>query len=230
MHPTKLDLRTEQPRRLTMRRRMPMTGRTFWASTASIAALTVTALIGAPAAHADSPALGVVASGFAGPLHVAFGPGNSLYVADAFAGAITKLDLRSGGSRVIASDLGFSPGIDVQGNGNVMVSTSAAGGPGPQTPTHLLRVDAAGDTSTKADMLAYELANNPDGQSLQAPDAQSNPYSVLALPGRTYVADAAANDIIEILADGSMRTVVVFPNITTGACANRQNNDPQHPG
>jgi hypothetical protein len=76
-----------------------------------------------------------------------------------------------------------------------------------------------------ADLLAYELAHNPDGQpQMTGEDADSNPYSVLALPGRTLVGDAAGNDIVEIRADGRMRTLVVFPVSFDGDCATAPNN------
>ncbi len=196
-------------------------------------AATAIALVSAPPATASSSSSStpkVIASGFAGPLHVAFGPGHSLYVADAFAGSIVKVDLKKHTSTTVASGLGFSPGVDVAGHGRVL-ATSTLGTPGtlPTPPTRLVRVNRNGTVTIKADMLAYEYANNPDGQS-QDVDAVSNPYSVLAVGGRTYVADAAANAIIRVNANGSMSTVVAFPNITTGACAGAVNNDPAHPG
>ncbi len=188
------------------------------------------ALTGAPAASAAPSDLRVIASGFAGPLHLAFGRGHSLYVADAFAGSVVKVDLRTHSTRTIADGLGFSPGVDVGGKGKLF-ATSTLGAPGtlPVPEARLVRVHHDGRVTVKADMLAYEYANNPDGQS-QDVDAISNPYSVLALPGRTYVVDAAANAIVRVGANGSMRTLAVFPNITTGQCADAVNNDPEHPG
>ncbi len=184
----------------------------------------------APSAAADPSDLRVIASGFAGPLHVAFGPGHSLYVADAFAGVVARVDLKSGKTRQLADGLGFSPGVDVQGHGQVL-ATSTLGSPGtlPVPDARLVRVRRDGRVSVKADLLAYEYANNPDGQA-QDVDAISNPYSVLAVWNRAYVVDSAANAIIQVGANGSMRTLVVFPNITTGACTGVVNNDPEHPG
>ena len=201
---------------------------TIWGSAAAAAALATTALVAAPAASADAPTLRVLASGFALPTHLAFGPHGGLFVADAAAGTISKVG--HGSSRVVASLGEFTPGLDVRRDGSLLVAASVSGGPGPQSPTHLYRVSKHGGVTTKADLLAWELANNPDGQSLEAPDAQSNPYSVLALPGRTLVADAGANDIVEVRADGRIRTLVALPLITDGACEGRQNNDPEHAG
>jgi sugar lactone lactonase YvrE len=143
---------------------------------------------------------------------------------------VVKVDLVNHTSTPLASGLGFSPGVDVGGNGRVL-ATSTLGAPGslPVPDARLVRISKNGTVSVKANMLDYELAHNPDGQS-QDVDAVSNPYSVLAVGDRTYVVDSAANDIIRIDASGHMSTVVVFPNITTGACAGATNNDPVHPG
>jgi DNA-binding beta-propeller fold protein YncE len=207
---------------------------TIWGSALAASALATTALVGAPAAgahraHSDPPTLRVLASGFGLPTHVAFGPGHSLYVADAAAGTITRLGSKHWPAKVVASLGEFTPGLDVRG-GKIYVAASASAGPTEQGPTHLYKIGRHGQAWPKADLLAWELANNPDGQSLDAPDAQSNPYSVLALPGRVLVADAGANDIIEVRANGKMRTLVALPLITDGACAGAPNNDPEHAG
>jgi hypothetical protein len=52
---------------------------------------------------------------------------------------------------------------------------------------------------TVANISAFEKANDPDGQGYD-----SNPYSVLALPGQILVADAAGNDIISVDHEGKM--------------------------
>lgn len=44
----------------------------------------------------------------------------------------------------------------------------------------------------------------------QFPD--SNPYAVLALPGRQYVVDAGANTLNEVRPNGSVRIIAYFPN------------------
>jgi hypothetical protein len=99
----------------------------------------------------------------------------------------------------------------------------------------LLRARPGGRPVKVADLLAYELKANPDGQRQfndkgEPLDALSNPYAALALPGRTLVADAGANAIIQVSANGRISTFAALPNITTGPCAGAPNNDPQHPG
>lgn len=57
-----------------------------------------------------------------------------------------------------------------------------------------------------ADIAAFEAANDP------VPGGDdSNPYGVLALPGRRVIADAGANALYEARQDSSIRTLAVFP-------------------
>lgn len=89
-----------------------------------------------------------------------------------------------------------------------------------------------------ADLAAYELANNPDGQQQFGPDgapldALSNPFAVLVGRGfdnRVFVADAGANAVLVAAPDGKVSTFFVPPVVTTGACKGRPNNAPQHTG
>jgi sugar lactone lactonase YvrE len=55
------------------------------------------------------------------------------------------------------------------------------------------------------DLAGFEADNNPDGV---VPD--SNPYGVLALPGRVIVADAGGNDLLQVSARGEISVLAVF--------------------
>ena len=205
--------------------------RTIWISALSAAALAAATMVAAPAASGTAlpPYLHVVASGLDSPTHIAFGPGNTLYAAnigDGTDGHITRSDLRTGTTSTLLADLGFSPGVDVQGNGNVLITSSLGNPETGVSAARLMKVNAAGRSWVKADTLAWELAHNPDGQS-QTVDSTTNPYSVLALPGRTIVADAGANDLLEVRANGAVRTLTVFDVIHDGPdCSVRPENDP----
>lgn len=166
----------------------------------------------------------VVATGFAGPLHVAAGPGGTVYVADAFAGTINRVD-PGGAVTALVSAAGFSPGVDVQG-GQVYFTLSEDPHDGaPDGTTRLMRWTEDGGVSEVADTLAWEYAHNPDGQPQRTgEDADSNPYAVLALPGRTLVADAAGNALVEVRANGAVRTLTAFPRSFAGECATHTNN------
>ncbi len=72
----------------------------------------------------------------------------------------------------------------------------------------LLRVTPAGKYQVVADVSAHEAALNPAGGPVD-----SNPYGVLAQPGRRIVADAGANALIEVLANGRTRTLALPPSL-----------------
>lgn len=191
------------------------------------------ALVGPGTASLASPAEPVrtVATGFAGPLHVSVAPNGQIYVADGFAGQVSRVDPKTGSITPIVSGLDGSSGVDVRG-GQVYFTTSFLPESGEAQPaTSLQRTTPSGKkVKPVADLLTYEIDNNPDGQPLGVEDADSNPYAVLALPGRTLVADAAANDIVEVRANGSIRTLTVLPVSFAGECATRPNNGVENGG
>ena len=57
-----------------------------------------------------------------------------------------------------------------------------------------------------ADVSAYEATANPDGNVID-----TNPYGVLAEPGKRIVTDAGGNSLLEVDANGSISTLAVFP-------------------
>jgi hypothetical protein len=177
-----------------------------------------------------------------GSLYVAEAAGNGTASADcgvmsdgqtrcsANTASITKIDLESAAvTRVvthlpslIAPDGTANGGSGVQdvaflglGNGYITVGLGL-------DPT--LRADHFGDASAhygrlgrfgpsgkfrlNEDLAGYEADNNPDGF---VPD--SNPYGLLALPGRVVVADAGGNDLIQVAANGEISTLAVFDRI-----------------
>jgi hypothetical protein len=81
----------------------------------------------------------------------------------------------------------------------------------------LLRSRWFGTPRIAADVAAYELAHDPDGQLYE-----SNPYAVLSLPGRVLVADAAGNSVLQYR-NGQLSTFKVLPNLLEGTCAGLPN-------
>lgn len=66
---------------------------------------------------------------------------------------------------------------------------------------------ADGSATIVADIAGYERETNPDGG-----DPDSNPYSFVALDdGGFVVADAGANALFQVGADGAISTLAVFP-------------------
>jgi hypothetical protein len=72
----------------------------------------------------------------------------------------------------------------------------------------LLRITPSGQYQVVADVAGHEAALNPAGGPVD-----SNPYGVLAQPGRRIVADAGANALIEVLANGRTRTLALPPQL-----------------
>lgn len=64
-----------------------------------------------------------------------------------------------------------------------------------------------GDWTTQADLAEFEDAANPTGD-----EENVNPNSVLALPAGQVVADAGANDLLRVAANGSVSVLATFPN------------------
>jgi sugar lactone lactonase YvrE len=64
----------------------------------------------------------------------------------------------------------------------------------------------SGQWRSLADVAAYESSVNPDGT-----DLDTNPYGLLTLPGRTIVADAGGNSVLEVSASGRISTLAAFP-------------------
>lgn len=159
------------------------------------------------------------------PLHLAAGSsGHSIYVADAGPGAVLRVDLDREKARVttVADELGFVPGVTVKGRRLHVVRSAEGGGPEEQGPTYLSRISSSGKVRNLADLLALERRTNPDRQT-PGGDAESNPYDLLAYKGGFIVADAGANALFKVKADGRGSVLTAFPLIKTGPCATQAN-------
>jgi hypothetical protein len=136
------------------------------------------------------------------------------------------LRIRNGAKSVVAggflsaagSDGSFATGVDgvgVRPDGKVFaVETSATPGQIRATPPAVRRQAGklfnvtTGTRRVVGDISAIEWARNLDGVK---GDRNSNPYAVLALPGRTIVADAGANAILSVV-NGRVSVLAVIPS------------------
>jgi hypothetical protein len=77
----------------------------------------------------------------------------------------------------------------------------------------LIRLRPNGTWKPIANLLAYEVLNNPDQGKLSTgeDDLSVNPYAVLALPHKRIVVDAGGNDLLSVAPDGKISTLAVFP-------------------
>jgi hypothetical protein len=177
-----------------------------------------------------------------GSLYVAEAAGNGTASADcgvmsdgqtrcsANTASITKIDLESAAVTRVVTHLPSLIAPDGTANGGSGVQDVAFLGLGKGYITvglgldPTLRADHFGDAGAhygrlgrfgpngrfrlNEDLAGYEADNNPDGF---VPD--SNPYGLLALPGRVIVADAGGNDLLQVAANGEISTLAVFDRI-----------------
>ena len=178
-------------------------------------------------AFAPNGNLYVVEAGTGGNEHCHVGPTGPRCFGPT--GAIVRIDRKSGAKEVVVDGLpslagstgGSATGphdLGFQGMGNLYFTigfggdpalrASALGADGAAMAT-VGRVKPNGSASVTTDIGTFEAANNPDKD---LPD--SNPYGILVLPGRRVVADAGGNALLEINANGAIRTLAVFSELS----------------
>ncbi|MBA3524462.1 MAG: ScyD/ScyE family protein [Geodermatophilaceae bacterium] len=202
---------------------------------AAALALAVGAAAPANAAGATGTVSDPLVSGLIGPLGLDVTANGTIYVAEGFAGRITRV--LAGGARTVLYE---APGDSVAGVtstgqlGRVVITLSTFPEQNqPPTDTTIALVRPNGSASTLASLLDHEVSANPDGgqeygfTDLPAgclaklpPELQpysgaidSNPYKIAALTPYTFaVADAAGNSVNEVV-NGTVTTVAVLPPI-----------------
>ena len=162
-------------------------GRLLALSTALIVVAPLTAAAGGGSASGsykfESPLFGLAAKG------------GSLFVADAGAGVVR---LRDGNGRLIAELPGVTDVAPISSTSMYAVTGA---------PNRRLYRITDGVVSRVANLGAFEADVNPDGGEID-----SNPFDVAALPGgRALVADAAANALLIVQADGAVDWVATLP-------------------
>jgi hypothetical protein len=115
--------------------------------------------------------------------------------------------------------------VDFQGRGNGFVTIGAALDPDrrfndaahPEFASvggnvgRLVRFQPNGNWSFEEDLSAFEGTDNPDNGGVD-----SNPFGLLALPGRQIFTDAGGNSLNAVAANGSISNLAFFPNRTVG--------------
>jgi hypothetical protein len=172
----------------------------------------------------------VVAGGLNSPRGLTFGPGGRLYVAQAGSGEnngkITEIsnpwasapairDVITGLISVVHTE-GEAVGVDgisALGNGNIFaimaLSNKALGF--RSSLGHLLQVSHGGQIREVADVGDFDLEWTKAHLNLASDFPDADPYAVLALPGRIYVADAASNTLNLVHPDGTVQILAYFP-------------------
>lgn len=172
----------------------------------------------------------VVVGGLNSPRGLTFGPGGRLYVAQAGSGSangkITEIsnpsastplvrDVVTGLISVVHTE-GEAVGVDgisALGNGNIFaimaISNEALGF--PSSLGHLLQVSPGGQIRDVADVGDFDLDWSKTHLNLAPDFPDADPYAVLALPGKIYVADAASNTLNLVNPDGTIQILAYFP-------------------
>ncbi len=139
-------------------------------------------------------------------------------------GALTEIDLKHGGTQELVTGLPSLAGngggdaigpahVSFQGN-KAYVTIGWGGDPANRAKQlgslgtvfgHTITVTPNGKWSLDVDVAAYEARTNP----LALPD--SDPFGIVAAPGRQIVADAGANAVFGIAANGTLTTLAVLP-------------------
>ena len=141
-------------------------------------------------------------------------------------GAITRFDPKTGATSDVVTGLPslateegqmFAIGpndLSLQGRGNLMFTIGFGGDPRQRQATfgpdgaklaHLGRATPNGAWRLLEDLGQSEAINNPTGD-----EVDSNPYGILALPGKRVVADAGANALLEVRENGAIKALATF--------------------
>ncbi len=173
-----------------------------------------------------------LAEGLVTPLQIDVS-GDSVYVSQAFAGTITRIDA-DGSRRDVVQEkfqgFGDVAGVLADPDGSVVYTITSFG---EEPVAQLKRAMPNGDKEVIADLWNHERTTNPDGArtyglgglsdecAAQVPEdipgvrgykgiLESHPYALAEAPdGGWYVADAAANAVLKVMPGGEVSTVYV---------------------
>lgn len=200
------------------------------AATAALAAGALVVPLAAPATAA-TPSDPLV-EGLIGPLGVSVGPHGDIYVSEAFAGLLSRVDAARDKAVVAEAQNGMISGVYASRSSQRVYLTAGENEEGPYA--QLRRHDIRGRTHLVADLHKWEVEQNPDAEvhygfstlpadcASQVPEwigggegydgiVESNPYGVTNVPGGWVVADAAANALISVRRNGQVSTLAVLP-------------------
>jgi hypothetical protein len=183
----------------------------------------------ASADQAAAPTAETLAKGLVSPLSLAVSGNGTVYVAQSFAGMLTKVE-PGGRPEVLytATKRGTSVGAVSQRRGSLRFATVKG------TKSLLWAVGKSGRPVKLANLGRFERKANPDqgvtygfqgldpACAAQLPEdvpnsytgiVESNPYASEMTRRATYVADAAGNDILSVSRKGRVRALAVLPPV-----------------
>lgn len=184
----------------------------------------------ASAASAAPPSAGhhmhLLSSGLQGSMGSTVGPDGALYVTEAMAGRISRVDPRTGRSTTFASGLpkrvvlGLGGAMDiafVRHTAYVLV-TLVSSDVGGRDIDGIYRVDGPHHFTVVADIGAWSLAH-PPSTAFDVPTGVQ--YAMQPYRGRFLVTDGHHNRVLQVTLAGNVSEVIAFPNIVPTGLAVR---------
>jgi hypothetical protein len=190
--------------------------------------------------HQDGPTVSPpIATNLAGPLQMSVAGNGDVWVAQDFAGILTRVFKNGSRTDVASNPGGELAGVDL-GKRGIFYTTTNADSSGNTTAAALRRIRHGHDTQV-ADIFAFEQTQNPDqhvtygfdpplpadcasqwppsggsGPEQTPPPTytgiqDTHPYSVAVTGRHSYIADAAGNDVLDVTGNGHIRLVTVLP-------------------
>lgn len=198
-------------------------------STAVVLAAGAGAAVAKPAVPPPPAVPVTLAEGLVTPLSLDVTARGDLYVGQAFAGALTHVS-KKGETHDLVTGAPEVAAVSVSGGVVTWAESIHDQVTGLAVSAVLKRMAADGSVS-EVDILAYEGAENPDGDvtyGVLGLDAEctatlppfllpatgavdAHPYGSVSAAGGTYVADAGANAVLWVADDGTVSTVAVLP-------------------
>ena len=205
--------------------------RTLIMTAAATAALLV---VPAQAGAAPAPSPEVLSQGLAGPLQIDIGSEGQIYVAQSFAGILTKVR-PNGTTKDLTTYAGEIAGVASRGY-DVAFTTTNGGETAPTTAAYLKVRFSNGTVRNIVNLFTFESKHNPDarntygfknltaactaelaplvdviGPPTYSGLVDSHPYAIANAPdGGWYIAEAAGNTILKVSREGRVSVVSVL--------------------
>jgi hypothetical protein len=167
------------------------------------------------------PTVSRLVSGLQGTSGSTVGPDGALYVTEATAGRVTRIDPRTGATRTVASGLptpviGIGGAIDVAflGRTAYVLVTLVDASLGGRSIDGIYRVDGPNTFTVVADIGQFASDNPPDTEFFVETGLQ---YAMEPYRGGFLVTDGHHNRVYRVTLDGRVRELIAFDNtVPTG--------------
>jgi sugar lactone lactonase YvrE len=167
---------------------------------------------------AQAPEATLLASGLAGGSGSTVGPGGALFVTEAVAGRVSRIDPRTGAATVFASGLpprlvGTGGAMDIAFIGSTAYVLVTLVGPdvGGGDVVGIYRIDGPNTFTVIADIGAFSLANPPPPGTFFVPTGVQ--YALEVWRHGFLVTDGHHNRVLSVALDGTVTETATFGNI-----------------